>query len=146
VEWEIMPLCAAEGLGMMAWSPLRGGWLSGKYLRSMQEPPDGTRAKEVPDPAAWSQEATWRVLDAVRAVAAEVGKTPAQVALNWLLRKPVVTLPIVGARILTQLEDNLGATGWALTPEQVRKLDDASALPLPPPYDYLARMSTAHKR
>lgn len=82
---------------------------------------------------------TWRVLDELSAVAEQVGKTPAQVALRWLLDHPDVTAPIIGARTLTQLEDNLGATGWGLSTEQRTALTTASAPPqLPYPYNILA--------
>ena len=73
-------------------------------------------------------------------------KTAAQVALNWLLCKPVVTAPIIGARTLAHLEDNLGATGWSLTSEQVSRLDQASALPLPYPYESLAQQRASRGR
>src|SRR5690606_8534076 len=87
----------------------------------------------------YANEHTWTVLDALFAVADETGKTPAQVALNWLLRQPIVTAPILGARTLRHLEDNMGATGWTLAPEQVATLNNASALASVYPYDVLAR-------
>lgn len=144
-EWELQPVCEAEGVGVIPWSPLRGGWLSGKYRRGMSAPPPDTRIDEAAKQG-WSEswdvyanERTWQVIDALLAVADEVGKTPAQVALNWLLQRPTVTAPILGVRTLAHLEDNLGATGWSLTPEQVSRLDQASALPLPYPYESLAQ-------
>jgi aryl-alcohol dehydrogenase-like predicted oxidoreductase len=78
------------------------------------------------------------VIDALLAVAAECGKTPAQVALNWVLNRPAVTAPIIGARTLAHLEDNLGAIGWSLSDEQVSRLNQVSDVPLPYPYDWLA--------
>ncbi|HLV34048.1 MAG TPA: aldo/keto reductase, partial [Spirillospora sp.] len=83
---------------------------------------------------------TWGVIDALRAVAEEASKTPAQVALNWVLNRPGVTAPIIGARSMSQFEDNLGAIGWSLTPEQVAKLDKASSKRLPYPYNYLSNL------
>lgn len=140
-EYELIPVCLNEGLGVIPWSPLRGGWLSGKFRRGMTAPPEGTRIAEA-EKKGWSEswnrynnEFTWNVLDALHEVAREAGKTPAQTAINWLLRKPGVTAPIIGVRNLEQLEDNLGATGWELTPEQVQRLDRASELPVSYPYD-----------
>jgi aryl-alcohol dehydrogenase-like predicted oxidoreductase len=143
-EWELLPVCADEGLGVIPWSPLRGGWLSGKYRRGMAGPPAGTRIDSAEREGwgeSWSNynvESTWRVIDALLAVADEVSKTPAQVAINWLLGRPGVTAPIVGARTLEQFEANLGAAGWALDAEHMRRLNDASAIPLPYPYGELA--------
>jgi aryl-alcohol dehydrogenase-like predicted oxidoreductase len=151
-EWELLPVCEAEGVGVIPWSPLRGGWLSGKYRRGMQGPPPDTRIEEAQKQgwgeswALYANERTWHVIDELFAVADEVQKTPAQVALNWLLQKPTVTAPIIGARTVAHLEDNLGATGWSLTSEQVSRLDQASAQPLPYPYESLAqqRASRGH--
>jgi aryl-alcohol dehydrogenase-like predicted oxidoreductase len=151
-EWELLPVCEAEGVGVIPWSPLRGGWLSGKYRRGMPSPPPDTRIEEA-EKQGWSEswavyanERTWHVIDELLAVAAEVEKTPAQVALNWLLCKPTVTAPILGARTLAHLEDNLGATDWSLTAEQVSRLDQASALPLPYPYESLAQQRASRGR
>jgi aryl-alcohol dehydrogenase-like predicted oxidoreductase len=144
-EWELLPVCEAEGVGVIPWSPLRGGWLSGKYRRGMSAPPADTRIEEAEKQgwgeawALYANERTWQVIDTLLSVADEAEKTPAQVALNWLLRKPAVTSPIIGARTMAHLEDNLGGTGWSLTSEQVDRLDQASALPLPYPYESLAQ-------
>jgi aryl-alcohol dehydrogenase-like predicted oxidoreductase len=146
VEWELVPVCQNEGLGIIPWSPLRGGWLSGKYRRGMTAPPADTRIKDASDHG-WSErwevyanERTWNILDALFAIAEEAGKTPAQVALNWLLQKPGVTAPIIGARTLEQLEANLGAVGWLLNAEQMGRLDQVSELPLPMyPNGFVAR-------
>src|SRR5262245_14996912 len=143
-EWELVPVCLNEGLGIIPWSPLRGGWLSGKYRRGMAAPPEGTRVKVAEEQGwgeSWSKsnnEHTWGVLDALGAVAEQAGKTPAQVAINWLLRKPGVTAPIIGARTIEQLESNLGANGWALDDEQIQRLDEASAPAAVYPYDHIA--------
>jgi aryl-alcohol dehydrogenase-like predicted oxidoreductase len=145
LEWELVPVCVNEGLGIMPWSPLRGGWLSGKYHRGLSAPPAGTRV-EIAGDKGWSEtwakygnEHTWGIVDALTEIAQAVGKTPAQVALNWLLRQPGVTAPITGARNMTQLEDNLGAVGWTLTGDQVGRLVRASDKPLPYPYESLKR-------
>ena len=140
LEWELLPVCRNEGVGVMPWSPLRGGWLSGKYHRGLSAPPAGTRV-EIADAQGWSEswsryanEHSWQVIDTVAAVAKEAGKTAAQVALRWLLQQPGVTAPITGARNPEQLATNLGATGWALDAGQLKRLDEASAMPLPYPY------------
>ncbi|WP_067931867.1 aldo/keto reductase [Alicyclobacillus kakegawensis] len=140
-EFELLPLAEAEGLGVIPWSPLRGGWLSGKFRRGMTEPPANTRIEQADKHGwgeAWSKynnETTWKVIDTLLSVAREAEKSPAQVALNWLLSRKAVTAPIIGARTMEQLEDNLGASGWRLTPQQIEKLDEASHLPVSYPYD-----------
>jgi aryl-alcohol dehydrogenase-like predicted oxidoreductase len=151
-EWELLPVCEAEGVGVIPWSPLRGGWLSGKYRRGMAGPPPDTRIEEAEKQgwgeswALYANERTWHVIDVLLGIADEVGKTPAQVALNWLLQRPTVTAPIIGARTMAHLEDNLGATGWSLTSEQVTRLEQASALPLPYPYESLAQQRASRGR
>ncbi|MEU2560023.1 aldo/keto reductase [Streptomyces longispororuber] len=137
-EWELLPLCRSEGVGVIPYSPLHAGWLSGKYRRGAAAP-EGARGSGFWDDRA--TEETWRVVDAVLAVAGETGRTPAQVSLRWLLQRPGVTAPIVGARSVEQLTDNLGAVGWELTADQVRRLDEASDRPLPPPYDVLSHFA-----
>jgi aryl-alcohol dehydrogenase-like predicted oxidoreductase len=151
IEWEILPVCQQEGLGVIPWSPLRGGWLSGKFRRGMTTPPTGTRI-EIAEEHGWSEswsaynnEHTWNVLDALFAVAEEVDKTPAQVAINWLLQHPGVTAPIIGARTVEQLESNLGASGWSLSQEQIGRLDQASD-PSLPYYPYSPGYAQRYKR
>ncbi|MBI5294643.1 MAG: aldo/keto reductase [Chloroflexi bacterium] len=151
-EWELEPVCEAEGVGVIPWSPLRGGWLSGKYQRGMDAPLPDTRIEEA-EKRGWSEswkayanERTWQVIECLSEIATELNKTPAQVALNWLLQSPVVTAPILGARTLAHLEDNLGATGWALTSDQVARLDQVSRLPLPYPYELLAQQRASRGR
>ncbi len=145
-EWELIPICQNEGLGVIPWSPLRGGWLSGRYRRGMTGPPDGTRVKLATD-RGWGEtfpdyatEHTWNVIDTLLAVAAEVNKTPPQVAIRWLMQRPGVTAPIIAARTLAHLNDNMGACGWSLTGEQMDRLTRASDKPLPYPYDFLERV------
>ncbi len=143
-EWELIPVCQNEGLGIIPWSPLRGGWLSGKYRRGMTAPPDGTRVAEA-EKHGWSEawgkyntERTWTVLDELFAIAAEAGKSPAQVALNWLIHRPGVTAPIIGVRSMAHLQDNLGAVGWQLSAEQQARLTAVSEISPPYPYDFIA--------
>jgi aryl-alcohol dehydrogenase-like predicted oxidoreductase len=143
IEWEVVPVCLNEGLGVIPWSPLRGGWLSGKYRRGMQQPPEGSRVEAAEQKGwgeAWSaynNEQTWELLDTLFEVAAETGKHPAQVAINWLLSKPGVTAPIIGARTMDQLDNNLGGAGWSLSAEQLACLEKASAPHLPYPYSFI---------
>ena len=134
---------------MIPGSPLRGGWLSGRFRRGMSVPPDGTRVKMATD-RGWGEtfpdyatEHTWNLLDALFAIAAEADRTPAQVAIRWLVQRPGVTAPIIAARTMAHFEENLGACGWSLTTEQMARLNQASDKPLPYPYDFLLRMERA---
>jgi aryl-alcohol dehydrogenase-like predicted oxidoreductase len=142
-EWELIPVCLNEGLGVIPWSPLRGGWLSGRYRRGMTAPPADTRVKMASDRgwgetfADYATEHTWQVIDMLDAIAAETGKSVPQVALRWLMQRPGVTAPIIAGRTLAHLEDNVGACGWSLTAEQMERLTQASAKPAPYPYDFL---------
>lgn len=121
-ERELMPLCEAEGLGVIPYSPLAAGFLSGKYERGSV--PDSARAAGIRQ--RYFNEAGWRTLDAVRAVAEEVGSTPAAVSLAWLLAQPVITAPIIGANSVEQLQDSLAALDVALSGEQIGRLNEAS--------------------
>lgn len=143
-EWELIPLAQTEGLGVIPWSPLRGGWLSGKFKRGMQAPPEDSRIAKA-EGQGWSEtwnrynnEHTWTILDALFKVAEETNRHPAQVALRWVLERTGITAPIIGARTLEQLETNLGATGWNLSEAQMQQLDKASEVEAPYPYDFLA--------
>ncbi len=127
IEREIAPLCQAEGLAILPWSPLAGGLLSGKFDPEKKGPSDARRATFDFPPV--NMERLPRVLGALRAVAAETNASVARVALAWQLTKPFVTSIIIGAKRLDQLADNLQAAELALSPEHVRALDDASALP-----------------
>lgn len=146
-EWELLPLCAEEGVGFLAWSPLAGGWLTGKYRRGQAVPSDSRagrrdRWEDLPEQRASAR--LWEIVDVLHEVAGDRGKTPGQVALRWVLQRRGVVAPIFGARTLEQLEENLGATGWLLSEEEVGKLDAASAFPTPYPYDFIARY-TRHR-
>jgi aryl-alcohol dehydrogenase-like predicted oxidoreductase len=138
IEWEIVPAAQANGLGLLPWSPLGGGWLTGKYRRD-ERLSGATRLGEDPDRGVEAydrrstRERTWQVVDAVQAVAEDLGVSMAQVALAWLRDRPGVTSVILGARTVAQLEDNLGAAAVTLSPEQARLLDVASD---PEPADY----------
>jgi aryl-alcohol dehydrogenase-like predicted oxidoreductase len=144
LEWELLPFCRQEGLGVLPWSPLAGGWLTGKYRRNQPPPPDsrvGRKDRWDDQPEQRESELTWRVIETLIAIGQARGKTSAQVALNWLLQQPGVTSPIIGARTLEQLEENLGSTGWALNAEELDTLNSASAVLLPYPYSFIERYS-----
>jgi aryl-alcohol dehydrogenase-like predicted oxidoreductase len=136
VEWEIVPACQAAGLGMLAWSPLASGWLTGKYRRG-EPAAAGTRVVENADEGMriWNQrgqsEQTWQVLDAVRKVADARGVSLAQVAIAWLMARPAVSSVILGARSMDQLTDNMAGAELKLTSEETQLLDEASEPPTP---------------
>jgi aryl-alcohol dehydrogenase-like predicted oxidoreductase len=126
-EWELMPLGLDQGVGAVVWSPLGWGRLTGKIRRG-QPLPDNSRLHVTADMGPPVQdEYVYRVVDALDEIAAETGKTVPQIALNWLLQRPTVATVVIGARNEEQLKQNLGAVGWNLTPEQVARLDAASA-------------------
>jgi aryl-alcohol dehydrogenase-like predicted oxidoreductase len=150
-ELDLLPVCENEGVGVIPWAPLRGGWLTGKYRRGMDSAPPDTRWEGDKQPwlGHWDtsvDERTWAVTDALLSVADEVGRSPAQVALRWLLQRPAVVAPIVGARTVAQLDDNLGATGWALDEKQLARLTAAGDRPLPYPHAYLANSPRRRER
>jgi aryl-alcohol dehydrogenase-like predicted oxidoreductase len=125
-EWELMPLAIDQGLGALVWSPLGWGRLTGKIRRGKPMPETSRLHKTAEAGPPVDEEYLYRVVDALDEVAKETEKTVPQVALNWLLQRPTVSSVIIGARNAEQLEQNLQASGWNLTPEQVEKLDRAS--------------------
>jgi aryl-alcohol dehydrogenase-like predicted oxidoreductase len=125
-EWELMPLAIDQGLGALVWSPLGWGRLTGKLRRGKPMPEVSRLHKTSEAGPPVDDEYLYRVVDALDEVAKETGKTIPQIALNWLLQRPTVSSVIVGARNAEQLQQNLEAAGWKLTPEQVEKLDRAS--------------------
>lgn len=135
-EWELMPLGLDQKVGSIIWSPLAAGRLGGKYGRNKPVPQDSRVAQggsPVPE-AVFNYDVFYRITDTLDELATETGKTVAQIALNWLLQRPTVSSIIIGARNEEQLMQNLGAVGWNLTTEQVKKLDGASDIP--PIYPY----------
>ncbi|WP_136518627.1 aldo/keto reductase [Cellulomonas telluris] len=132
IEHEVVPAALDAGMGLLPWSPLAGGWLTGKYQRDV-DPTGATRLGENPQRGmeAWearnADERTWRVIDAVREVADGHDVSMSQVALAWLAQQPAVTSVILGARTVEQLDDNLGAADLRLDPGAVARLTDASA-------------------
>jgi len=137
IEREHVPLCREEGLGILPWSPLAGGFLSGKFERG-KPPQGGTRLGEKADRfARFDLERNWKILDAVRALASELGSTPAAVSLAWLVAKPQVSSVIFGARTVEQLDANLAAADLELSAKHVAALDTASAFDLGYPYSFI---------
>jgi aryl-alcohol dehydrogenase-like predicted oxidoreductase len=137
IEREHVPLCREMGLGILPWSPLAGGFLSGKYQRSAPLPPGSRLTEKKERYARFDNERCWRALEAVKAVASELSTTPAAVSLSWLLHKPQVSSAIFGARDIAQLESNVKATELSLSPEQLLRLDQASAFELGYPYGFM---------
>jgi aryl-alcohol dehydrogenase-like predicted oxidoreductase len=143
LEREHGPLCREEGLGILPWSPLAGGFLTGKFERD-KPPAAGTRLGEKSERfERYNLERNWRILDAVRAVASELGSTPSAVSLAWLLAKPQVTSVIFGARTIEQLDANLAAADLELSPAHVEALDKASAFELGYPYAFIGMTQSA---
>jgi aryl-alcohol dehydrogenase-like predicted oxidoreductase len=138
-EFELIPLCLAENIAVLPWSPLAGGFLTGKYKNGVRNPPAGTRIAEATDAefyvTRFENDRSSRIIQTLGAVSQAVNKTMSQVALNWLLVNPGVTSPIIGARTLDQLSENLGSTGWSLTQDQIGALNKASELEVTYPYD-----------
>jgi len=140
LEREHAPACQHYGVGILPWSPLAGGLLSGKYQKG-QAPPEGSRmAKWKERYQSFDKPKNWEIVEALLAVASEVDRPPSQVALAWLLHKPAVTSVIFGARTLQQLEENLGAAELELNDAQLKKLDDASKLEVGYPYEFIQRL------
>jgi aryl-alcohol dehydrogenase-like predicted oxidoreductase len=127
LERELVPLMEAEKVGLLVWSPLAGGLLSGKFSRTNQKPADSRRSDF--DFPIVDKERTWKILDAIAPMAKAHNCSAARVSLAWLLAKPVVTSIIIGAKRLDQLHDNLAAVALKLTPDEVKQLDEVSALP-----------------
>jgi aryl-alcohol dehydrogenase-like predicted oxidoreductase len=133
-EQEIVPSAIDQGLGLLIWSPLAGGWLSGKYRRG-QDAPEGSRhASEWSEPPVYDQDRLYDTIDALVAVAEGYGVSPAQVALAWLLRRPGVSSIVIGARTDEQLTDNLAAAELELSDADVEALEQVSRPPLPYPH------------
>jgi len=142
-EWELMPLALDQGVGTVVWSPLGWGRLGGKFRRGQAGPAvtrlhDETTARIAPPV---EDEQVYRIVDALDAVAAETGKSVAQIAIAWVLSRPSVSTVIIGARNEAQLKENLGAIGWKLTPAQVTQLEAASAKPRTYPYWHQAQFA-----
>jgi aryl-alcohol dehydrogenase (NADP+) len=140
IEWEVVPAALHNGLGLLPWSPLAGGFLAGKYQRGGTASSD-TRAGSAKALYQWvseeyaSSDRNWETIDVVVRIAREIGATPAQVALSWISARPGVVAPICGARTLKQLQDNLGAVAVNLDDAATKLLEQVSA-PRPGGYPY----------
>ena len=127
LERDLVPLLEAEKMGLLVWSPLAGGLLSGKFGRKNQKP-EGSRRSEFDFPIV-DKERTWKILDVMAPIAKAHNCSSARISLAWLLTKPVVTSVIIGAKRIEQLQDNLAAVGLKLTEDEIKQLDEVSALP-----------------
>jgi aryl-alcohol dehydrogenase-like predicted oxidoreductase len=127
LERDIVPLLEAEKTGLLVWSPLAGGLLSGKFSRQNQKP-EGSRRSEFDFPIV-DKERTWKILDVMAPIAKAHACSAARISLAWLLAKPFVTSVIIGAKRLDQLRDNLAAVDLKLTDDEISRLDEVSALP-----------------
>jgi aryl-alcohol dehydrogenase-like predicted oxidoreductase len=131
IEHDIVPVGLDQSLGIMAWSPLHAGLLSGKFRRDRR--PAVTRLNELDAPGTVDYERVYRIVDVLLAIADARGVAVSQVALNWVMHKPGVDTVIIGARDEAQLRENLASAGWRLSDEEMRRLDEVSALPEPYP-------------
>lgn len=140
LEREHVPLCREHGLGILPWSPLAGGFLSGKYKKGDQ-PPEGSRLAQWKERySRYDNDRNWAILDAVRAVAGELGASPAEVSLAWLLGRTAVSSVIFGARTVAQVDENVKAAKLKLSAEQTARLDEASAFDLGYPYQFMKQI------
>lgn len=141
MDREMISLCLEENVGIIPWAPLGGGFLTGRY--STEEPTSGRLTAKAGE-SSWAIRSTsnnFAVLDAVKQAAKELEKTPAQVALAWLLRREGITSPIFGASTLAQYEENMGAIGWTMPESIWKQLDEVSALPSEYPNRFIAKFA-----
>jgi aryl-alcohol dehydrogenase-like predicted oxidoreductase len=141
-EYELIPAAVDQGLGVLVWSPLAGGLLSGKYRRTSQPPAGSRQLTEWNEPPVYDQEALYDTVDVLVEIGAARGVSAAQVALAYLLAKPAVTSLVIGARTGEQLADNLAAADLRLTEAEMTRLDRVSAPPLVYPYWHQAKTAS----
>ena len=134
LENELVPLCLDQNLGILPWSPLGGGFLTGKYKREKERPENARRSDPENQFLQFDEDKGFDIVDELETVAKNHNATITQAALNYLLRKPAVSSVIIGARNKEQLADNLKTSDWQMTPEEVAKLDEISILPRVYPY------------
>src|SRR5918999_1712677 len=134
IEYEIVPLCVDQGIGILVWSPIAGGLLSGKYRRGVEAPPGSRHLGDWSEPPVYDQDKLYDTIEELVAIGADHGVSAAQVALAYTMAKPAVTSVIVGARTPEQLADNLAAAELTLSADEMARLDEVSAQPLLYPY------------
>jgi len=145
IEYELVPVCQENGLGIIPWSPLKGGWLTGKYKRgNMPEEGRLTWAEGIGFVTMsynhYNNNETWTLLEKIEEIAKELKASVAQVSLRWIMQKSFITSPIIGVRTMEQLNDNLGSAFIHLSDQQMSILDNLSEEKVPPyPYDFLKR-------
>ena len=133
-EYELLPISVDQGLGVLVWSPLAGGLLTGAHRRGQPTPPGSRQAKGWSEPPIRDEERLWNIVDELVAIAQSRGVTPAQVALAWLLDRPAITSLVVGGVTQAHFQDNICAVELELTAEENKRLDDVSAIPSLYPY------------
>ncbi|RIA80933.1 aldo/keto reductase [Glomus cerebriforme] len=140
LEVDLQPACAEVDIGIIPWGSIAEGFLSGKYTReSVVDPNVGYRSRSIADIV--KNERNWKILDEVIAISKEINRSPVQISLNWIKQKPGITSPVIGSRTVAQLEENLKALEFKLTPEQMARLDEVSKLPeIPFPYSINSRL------
>jgi aryl-alcohol dehydrogenase-like predicted oxidoreductase len=143
-EYEIVPSAIDQGLGLLIWSPLAGGLLSGKYRRGQPPPPGSRHASEWSEPPVYDEDRLFDTIETLVEIAADRGVSAAQIALAWLLARPGITSVIVGARTDEQLADNLAAATLELTPDEQARLEKVSRPPLI--YPFWHQRATANDR
>jgi aryl-alcohol dehydrogenase-like predicted oxidoreductase len=139
LENELVPLCLDQKLGILPWSPLGGGFLTGKYRRGKERPKNARRSDRESQFLQFDEDKAYDIVDELEKIAQNHNATIAQAALNYLLRKPGVSSVIIGAKTKEQLTDNLKSSDWEMTPEEVTKLDSLSTPPIVYPYWMLQR-------
>lgn len=144
LEYELIPACLDQGLGLLVWSPLAGGLMSGKYRRGEDAPEGSRHVSEWDEPPVRDEDALYDVIDVLVEVGEAHGVSAAQVSLAWLLTRPAVTSLIIGARTDEQLEDNLAASDLELTDDEIARIEEASRQPLL--YPYWHQLKTASDR
>ncbi|XP_013393821.1 uncharacterized protein LOC106161418 isoform X1 [Lingula anatina] len=158
-EYEVLDVCINEGIGFLPWSPLKGGWLSGKFKRGMgaggasssrigwvSEKAGERILQSAPSWDQYDNDKTWTLLEAMERIGKEHGKSVAQVAIRWLLQRPTVSAVIIGATKMSQMEDNIGAAaGWELTDDQMQELNKLSMPVIPYPYEMIRRANKMRK-
>lgn len=127
IERELVPLCLSEGLGMMTYSATAVGLLTGRFRRGLAPPPNSIWANNLPRFEALMTEDADGVVKLLQTIAADLGKSPAQVAINWILSKPGITAAMIGPDRVADVDDNFGAVGWSLTNEEIAMLDQGSS-------------------